>query len=151
MSAIAHDLTPDVDLGLRRVMGPVRTAHPIYVRHLPPCNKACPAGEDIQGWLDLAQAGRYQEAWAHILRDNPMPGVHGRVCYHPCETGCNRGAVDEPVGIHAVERFLGDRAMAEGWAPPQAAAGERQAGAHRRRRAGRIIGGLSSRAGRPRS
>ncbi|MEI9914708.1 MAG: NAD(P)-binding protein [Methylovirgula sp.] len=75
-----------------------------------------------RGWLDLAQAGRYQEAWAHILRDNPMPGVHGRVCYHPCETGCNRGAVDEPVGIHAVERFLGDRAMAEGWAPPQAAA-----------------------------
>ena len=50
-----------------------------------------------------------------LTRDNPMPAVHGRVCYHPCETSCNRGEVDAPVAIHAVERFLGDLAAKENW------------------------------------
>jgi NADPH-dependent glutamate synthase beta subunit-like oxidoreductase len=85
---------------------------------MPPCNNACPAGENIQAWLDLAQAGRYREAWETILADNPFPSVHGRVCYHPCETHCNRGELDSAVSIHAVERFLGDLAAVEGWTPP---------------------------------
>jgi len=54
-----------------------------------PCNNACPAGENIQAWLDLAQAGKYREAWETLVRDNPMPAVHGRVCYNPCEGACN--------------------------------------------------------------
>ncbi|MGE0333982.1 MAG: NAD(P)-binding protein [Gammaproteobacteria bacterium] len=98
--------------------GARRRQLPNWVAHLPPCNAACPAGEDIQAWLDLAQAGRYREAWETLVRDNPFPGVHGRVCYHPCETSCNRVELDAAVSIHAVERFLGDLAAAEGWTPP---------------------------------
>ena len=47
--------------------------------------------------------------------DNPFPAVMGRVCYHPCETACNRGQLDEAVGINSVERFLGDEAIRPGW------------------------------------
>ena len=96
-------------------MPPIRTMRPLYVDRLPPCNHACPAGENVQAWLAEAQAGRYREAWEIIVRDNPMPAVHGRVCYHPCEDACNRKDVDEAVSIHAVERFLGDMALSEGW------------------------------------
>ena len=95
-------------------MAPLRTMRPAYVDRLPPCNHACPAGENVQAWLAEAQAGRYREAWEIIVRDNPLPAVHGRVCYHPCEDACNRKDVDEAVSIHAVERFLGDVALSEG-------------------------------------
>ena len=103
--------------------GPFRTQRPVYFDLLPPCNNACPAGENIQAWLAHVQAGQYRKAWETLVRDNPMPAVHGRVCYHPCESSCNRKAVDSPVSIHAVERFLGDMALREGWtlapeAPP---------------------------------
>ena len=105
---------------------PVRTMRPLYVDRLPPCNDACPAGENVQAWLGAAQAGRYRDAWEIIVRDNPMPAVHGRVCYHPCEESCNRAEVDQPVSIHAVERFLGDLALAEGWTiAPNAPTGKR--------------------------
>jgi NADPH-dependent glutamate synthase beta subunit-like oxidoreductase len=81
----------------------------------------------VQAWLDEAQAGRYRAAWELILRDNPFPAVHGRVCYHPCEDACNRGVVDEAVSIHAVERFIGDLALEERWpvGPPPPASGKR--------------------------
>ena len=92
-----------------------RTERPVYVDRLPPCNHACPAGENIQGWLNLAQAGRYQDAWRSLTENNPLPAIMGRVCYHPCETACNRVQFDEPVNIHAVERFLGDEAIRNGW------------------------------------
>jgi len=115
MSDRHHDMSPLVDMTRRRASGPVRSAHPVYVDLLPPCNNVCPAGEDIQAWLALAQAGKYREAWETLVRDNPMPAVHGRVCYHPCESACNRAELDQPVGIHAIERFLGDLATKEGW------------------------------------
>lgn len=111
------DMTPVVDLTVRRGTGPIRTRRPVWRDLLPPCNDACPAGESVQAWLALAQAGAYREAWETILHDNPLPAAHGRVCYHPCESACNRGQVDEAVGIHAVERFLGDKALAQGWQP----------------------------------
>ena len=111
----SKDMTPTVDLTRGKGTGPVRYQRPTYVDLLPPCNNACPAGENIQGWLDLAQAGKYRQAWEMLVRENPMPAVHGRVCYHPCEGACNRGELDAPVSIHAVERFLGDLAAAEGW------------------------------------
>lgn len=98
--------------------GAWRRQLPNWVAHLPPCNAACPAGENIQAWLALAQAGKYREAWETLMRDNPLPAVHGRVCYHPCETSCNRVELDAAVSIHAVERFLGDLAASEGWTPP---------------------------------
>jgi formate dehydrogenase (NADP+) beta subunit len=112
------DMTPVVDLTREKGTGPVRTRRPIYVDLLPPCNNACPAGENIQAWLALARAGRFRTAWETLVRDNPMPAVHGRVCYHPCESACNREALDGAVRIHAVERLLGDLAAAEGWTLP---------------------------------
>jgi NADPH-dependent glutamate synthase beta subunit-like oxidoreductase len=118
MTARQSDFTPVIDLLREKGAGPVRTQRPVYVDLLPPCNNACPAGENVQAWLDLAQAGKYREAWETILRDNPLPAVHGRVCYHPCETHCNRGQLDNAVSIHAVERFLGDLAAEQGWIPP---------------------------------
>ena len=112
------DYTPLIDLKAQRGTGPVREVRPIYVDLLPPCNNACPAGEDIQAWLAHAQAGRYHEAWLTLVRDNPFPAVHGRVCYHPCETSCNRKDIDSAVSIHAVERFLGDMAAQQNWTLP---------------------------------
>jgi NADPH-dependent glutamate synthase beta subunit-like oxidoreductase len=111
------DMTPAIALTAERGTGPARTRRPAWIDLRPPCNGACPAGEDVQAWLALAQAGKYRQAWETILRDNPMPSVHGRVCYHPCESDCNRGEMDEAVSIHAVERFLGDLAAEQGWLP----------------------------------
>jgi NADPH-dependent glutamate synthase beta subunit-like oxidoreductase len=115
MIAKPSDITPAVDLNRGKGTGPVRYRRPVFVDLLPPCNHACPAGENVQAWLDLAQAGRYREAWEMLVRDNPLPAVHGRVCYHPCESACNRRELDAAVSIHAVERFLGDRASVEDW------------------------------------
>ena len=111
------DMTRAVNLAVEHGAGSVRSRRPSFVDLLPPCNQGCPAGENIQAWLGLAQAGKYRDAWEALLRDNPLPAVHGRVCYHPCETACNRDALDAPVSIHAIERFLGDTALAEGWLP----------------------------------
>ena len=122
MTTRSSDLTPIIDLVAEPGTGPARTRRPLYVDLLPPCNQACPAGENIQAWLAHAQAGRYRKAWEALVRDNPLPGVHGRVCYHPCETACNRRALDSAISIHAVERFLGDLAAQEGWTLPVDAA-----------------------------
>ena len=108
---------------LANLTGTWRTARPVYLNRLPPCNNACPAGENIQGWLFHAESGDYEQAWRVLVHDNPLPAVMGRVCYHPCETSCNRGQLDEAVGINSVERFLGDEAIKRGWkfeAPAQA-------------------------------
>ncbi len=114
--SMSRDMTHPADLVRHgKGTGPIRKQRPIYVDLLPPCNNACPAGENIQAWLALVQAGHYERAWQELMKDNPMPAVHGRVCYHPCESHCNRGQVDSAVSIHAVERFLGDLALRENW------------------------------------
>jgi len=116
MAEQERDLTPLSPLGTgRKRSGPVRAQRPVYVDLLPPCNAGCPAGENIQAWLALAKAGDTHGAWHQLTQDNPFPAIHGRVCYHPCETVCNRGLMDGSVSIHAVERHLGDTAIAEGW------------------------------------
>ena len=92
--------------------GNFRFYRPVYKDKLPPCNNACPTGEQIQRYLDFVKHGRYLDGYVTILQDNPMPSVTGRVCYHPCETACNRGEHDEPIGIRNVERFLGDFGLA---------------------------------------
>ena len=104
--------------------GAWRTERPVYVDNLPPCNNACPAGENIQQWLYHAEEGqeRYEAAWRQIMEDNPFPAVMGRVCYRPCETACNRAQLDSAVGINSVERFLGDEALRRGWQVPVDAA-----------------------------
>jgi 2-oxoacid:acceptor oxidoreductase delta subunit (pyruvate/2-ketoisovalerate family) len=116
-------ITLDTGTSLANKTGSWRTERPVYVHRTPPCNDACPAGEDVQSWLYVAEEGRYEEAWRRLTEENPFPAVMGRVCYHPCETACNRCHLDEAVGINAVERFLGDEAIKRGWAfdaPPHA-------------------------------
>ena len=88
--------------------GNFRFYRPVYRDKTPPCNHACPTGEQIQKYLDHVKHDRYLDGYLTICADNPMPSVTGRVCYHPCETACNRAAHDEPIGIRGVERFLGD-------------------------------------------
>ena len=75
-----------------------------------------PRGENIQAWLYEAESGGdgVRGAWRAIMEDNPFPAVMGRVCYHPCETVCNRAQLDEAVGINSVERFLGDEGIKAG-------------------------------------
>lgn len=112
---IPFAITLEVGSSLVNETGSWRTERPVYVNNLPPCNKACPAGENCQKWLFYAEEGRYRQAWEQMMADNPLPAVMGRVCYHPCQTACNRGMVDEAVGINAIERFVGDKALLEGW------------------------------------
>jgi NADPH-dependent glutamate synthase beta subunit-like oxidoreductase len=98
--------------------GAWRSERPVYRDLMPPCNDACPAGENVQAWLQLAKDGEYGRAWRLLMMDNPLPAVMGRVCYHPCQTACNRAKLDQEVGINAVERFLGDEAIRRGWTVP---------------------------------
>ena len=71
--------------------------------------------------------GRHEEAWRQLVQDNPLPAIHGRICYHPCESVCNRTNLDSAVSIHSVERFLGDLALEQGWQfdPPTSQSGKR--------------------------
>lgn len=85
--------------------------------HAPsPCHQACPVGGDIAEWIGLAGAGDLRAAWTVLTRHNPFPAVAGRICHHPCETACNRAAYDEALSICKLERFVGDAAIAGGWA-----------------------------------
>jgi NADPH-dependent glutamate synthase beta subunit-like oxidoreductase len=128
MEPTRRDMTelPDLAHTVGRA-GPVRSRMPIYVDLLPPCNAACPAGENIQEWLRLVKANEDEAAWRELVRNNPFPAIHGRVCYHPCETACNRKELDGEVSIHAVERYLGDLAIERGWqfVPPRRSSGRR--------------------------
>jgi len=95
--------------------GEWRFVRPTYDEKTAPCSAACPAGEDIARIEMLASRGMFREAYQTILMENPLPAVCGRVCFHNCERTCNRGGYDQPVGIHQLERFIGDMAIAEGW------------------------------------
>ncbi len=99
------------------------TQLPVYDNKWPPCGQTCPASEDIQAWLALLSDRAIEDsslvqaeaAWRKITERNPLPAVMGRVCYHPCELGCNRKHLDSAVNIHGVERYLGDLALEHGW------------------------------------
>jgi NADPH-dependent glutamate synthase beta subunit-like oxidoreductase len=120
-------ITLEVGSSLANRTGNWRTERPVYVSRLSPCNHACPAGEDVQGWLFRAESGDYEGAWRILVATNPLPAIMGRVCYRPCETACNRGRLDEAVGINAVERFLGDELLRQGWKfdPPASDSGQK--------------------------
>jgi NADPH-dependent glutamate synthase beta subunit-like oxidoreductase len=117
MSGKPFAITLDVGSSLANKTGSWRTERAVYTDRLPPCNHGCPAGENIQQWLYEAEEGGegYERAWRQIMLDNPFPAIMGRVCYHPCETACNRAELDEAVGINSVERFLGDEGIRRGW------------------------------------
>lgn len=90
--------------------GSWRFLRPRYEEKTSPCSTACPAGEDIARIEMLITQGAFKEAWETILRENPLPGVCGRVCYHPCEGRCNRREFDTSIAVHTMERFLADTA-----------------------------------------
>ena len=113
-------ITLDVGSSRSNHTGSWRVERPVYVDRLPPCNNACPAGENIQGWLYEAESGDYEAAWRKLVEENPFPAIMGRICFHPCETACNRAQVDEAVGVNAVERFLGDYGIEHGLQLPSA-------------------------------
>lgn len=100
--------------------GSWRAALPRHIRAPSPCHAACPVNGDIAEWIGLARARDFRGAWEVLTRHNPFPAIAGRICHHPCEAACNRAGFDEPLAICRLERFLGDRALAEGWsfAPP---------------------------------
>jgi NADPH-dependent glutamate synthase beta subunit-like oxidoreductase len=120
-------ITLDPGSSLANHTGSWRTVRPVYVDRLPPCNDACPSGENIQGWLFHAESGDDEKAWRLLTEANPLPACMGRVCYHPCETACNRAQLDECVGVNAIERFIGDEALKHGWkfTPPAKSTGLR--------------------------
>jgi 2-oxoacid:acceptor oxidoreductase delta subunit (pyruvate/2-ketoisovalerate family) len=120
MKALPFAVTLEVGSSHANQTGSWRIERPVYVDRVPPCNNACPAGENIQRWLYDAEPGDYESAWRTLVEDNPFPAIMGRICYHPCETACNRAQLDEAVGINAIERFLGDLAVERGWALPAA-------------------------------
>ena len=135
-------ITLNIGSSLANKTGSWRTERAQYIDRLPPCNHACPAGENCQAWLYEAEDGGegYERAWRKIVEDNPFPAIMGRVCYHPCETSCNRGELDEAVGIHSVERFIGDEAIKQGWSFDPPAESDRKTSAGRRRWALRALG-----------
>jgi NADPH-dependent glutamate synthase beta subunit-like oxidoreductase len=113
-------ITLGVGSSLANKTGAWRTQLPVFVSRQPPCATACPAGQDPQKWLYAAESADYETTWRTIMDVNPFPAVIGRVCYHPCQTKCNRAQVDEAVGINAVERFIGDEGLRRGWTVPAA-------------------------------
>ena len=88
--------------------GAWRAQRPFYEDKTPPCSAACPAGNDIVAFIQKITQGDFEGAWNLIKEENPFPGICGRVCFHPCESKCNRGDYDEPIAIHALERFVSD-------------------------------------------
>ncbi|MGO9884841.1 MAG: NAD(P)-binding protein [Solirubrobacteraceae bacterium] len=117
MSEKPFAITLDVGSSRANQTGSWRTERPIYVHRQAPCGHACPSGEDVQAWLYHAEEGDYESAWRKIIEQNPLPAVMGRICYHPCESSCNRAQLDETVGINSIERCLGDEAIRQGWLP----------------------------------
>jgi len=93
--------------------GSWRYSRPVHEEKMPPCNNACPAGNNIQGFIRLIRDEKLLDAWRLIKETSPLPGVCGRVCPHPCEQECNRGEYDEAMSIHTLERLVADYAFKE--------------------------------------
>jgi len=103
---------PEISISLGNMdwnkTGAWRAQRPFYEDKTPPCSAACPAGNDIVAFIQKITQGDFEGAWNLIREENPFPGICGRVCFHPCEPKCNRGDYDEPIAIHALERFVSD-------------------------------------------
>lgn len=100
--------------------GAWRTQRPFYEDKTPPCSAACPAGNDIVGFIQKVAQEDFEGAFQILTEESPFPGVCGRVCFHPCESKCNRGSYDEPIAIHALERFVADIASRSNQRPKRA-------------------------------
>ncbi len=93
--------------------GTQRSERPVFLDKTSPCRQACPIGIDIPAAFHQASKGNFDEALRIYLQENPLPGICGRVCYHPCESDCNRKDFDDPVNIRSFERFLSDHAQVD--------------------------------------
>jgi len=98
--------------------GDWRLQRPQHRHKAAPCATECPAGENPQAYIAKVAEDDLRGAWETLVAANPLPAITGRVCHHPCERGCNRGSFDQPIAIHNLERFLGDRAIDERWNYP---------------------------------
>jgi NADPH-dependent glutamate synthase beta subunit-like oxidoreductase len=96
--------------------GTWRSALPQHIQAPSPCHVACPVNGDIAEWIGRARARDFRGAWEILTRHNPFPAVAGRICHHPCEAACNRAGFDASLAICRLERYVGDHALAEGWA-----------------------------------
>ncbi len=102
---------------LHNLTGSWRYIKPLYEDKVPACQNACPAGNDIEGWIRLLQQGEIAQAYWHLKREEPFPAVLGRVCFRFCEAACNRAPFDHRLGIRSLERFVGDRPAPAGDIP----------------------------------
>ncbi len=102
-----------------RLTGTWRTASPDYQDIPSPCHGACPVNGLIAKWIRQVSDKDYHGAWTTLVDNNPFPSIAGRICHHPCETSCNRVEHDAAVSICALERFVGDMALKEGWQFPK--------------------------------
>ena len=118
--------------------GAWRYVRPGYDEKTAPCSRACPAGEDIARIEMLAGQGMVHAAWETLLRENPFPAICGRVCFHPCESACNRQEMDQSIAVHHLERFIGDTAIRERFEAPHPFYGD-EAEQARRKAAGKRI------------
>lgn len=107
--------------------GTWRAALPKHIHAPSPCHAACPVNGDIAEWIGRARARDFRGAWEILTRHNPFPAVAGRICHHPCEAACNRSGFDASLAICRLERYVGDKALAEDWgfAPVEASHKER--------------------------
>lgn len=108
-------ITLDAKTSLNNKTGSWRNRKPFYINRIPPCNMTCPSGTNIQAWLSKAQENDIKGAWNIIVESNPFPAVMGRICYHPCESACNRTHHDSCVNINLIERYIGDKGISENW------------------------------------
>jgi NADPH-dependent glutamate synthase beta subunit-like oxidoreductase len=101
-----------------RLTGTWRAELPAYQDQPSPCLGACPVNGNIATWIGQVKSGDTYGAFVTLADNNPFPAIAGRICHHPCETACNRIALDETVGICSLERFVGDTALAKHWVFP---------------------------------
>ena len=98
--------------------GTWRNAIAVHEARRAPCHGTCPVGGEIPVWVRMIRNQEFAQAWQVLVENNPLPASVGRTCHHPCEEKCNRGDYDGPVVVNALEQYVGDMAIEEGWALP---------------------------------
>lgn len=98
--------------------GTWRNAIAVHHKKPAPCHGACPVDGEIPVWIQQVRNNDFKGAWLTLVEHNPIPAAIGRTCHHPCEGGCNRKEYDGAVAINALEQYVGDMAIREGWALP---------------------------------
>lgn len=99
--------------------GTWRNAIALHQRRPAPCHGACPVNGDIPVWVQQVKNGEFHAAWQTLVENNPIPAAIGRTCHHPCEGRCNRNEYDGAVSINALEQYVGDMAIEQGWSFPR--------------------------------